>query len=352
MAVITEQPLVEFSSQLLQAAAVPKASADRVAQSLVGANLRGYDSHGVMRLPYYIQAIRAGEVDPNAGLTVLHETPAALVCDGGWGLGQVLCHELLNRLADRAKSLGIAAGAVRRAAHVGRLGEYAEAAAERGLLTMMLCNTNGSGQRVAPVGGLRGRLGTNPLCIGVPGGKEGPFILDFGTSATAEGKVRVKKIAGEQVPPGWLLDANGEPTTDPNSLYASPAGSILPMGGDQAYKGFGLAFMIELLAGGLSGGQCAFPGAPPAKGNCVLLIVIDPQLFAGTEHLLKEVTQLEQFVRETPRKPGVDRLTLPGDPERFTLQSKQQAGIVLDANNWSALVTLAQEFQIPVPAVS
>jgi uncharacterized oxidoreductase len=97
----------------------------------------------------------------------------------------------------------------------------------------------------------------------MPGGAAGPFILDFGTSATAEGKVRVKRIAGQSVPLGWILDADGHPTTDPSKLYGDPPGSILPMGGDQAYKGFGLAFMIEMLAGGLSGGKCSHPGAPP-----------------------------------------------------------------------------------------
>src|SRR3569832_2672014 len=140
-------------------------------------------------------------------------------------------------------------------------------AAAQKMAAIVCANTHGAAPRVAPVGGKRPRLGTNPLCIGMPGGKEGPFVMDFGTSATAEGKVRVKKIAGQPVPLGWILDPDGKPTTDPNQLYGDPPGTILPMGGDQAYKGFGLAFMIELLAGGLSGGPCAFPNPPAPVGN-------------------------------------------------------------------------------------
>ncbi|HAH48238.1 MAG TPA: dehydrogenase, partial [Planctomycetaceae bacterium] len=181
---------------------------------------------------------------------------------------------------------------------------------------IICANTHGSAPRVAPVGGKRPRLGTNPICIGMPGGAEGPFVLDFGTSATAEGKVRIKKIAGEQVPPGLILDPDGNPTTDPNMLYGNPPGTILPMGGDQAYKGFGLSFMVEMLCGALSGGQCAFPDPPPPQGNCVFVVVIDPGHLGGQNHLLNEITNLEKYVRSVPLKEGISEIFLPGDPEK------------------------------------
>jgi uncharacterized oxidoreductase len=349
MPTIAADKLSRFARDILEKSGVSTDDAHIVAESLVGANLRGYDSHGLMRLPYYVDAIRKQEVDPRAKIVVVSETAASITGDGGWGLGQVLCHDLLSRLADKAASTGIAAGTLRRAAHIGRLGEYAEKAAERGLVTMMVANSHGSGQRVAPVGGIRGRLGTNPICVGVPGGAEGPFVLDFGTSATAEGKVRVLRIAGKTCPPGWLLDSQGEPTTDPNSLYGDPPGSILPMGGDQAYKGFGLAYMIELLSGGLSGGQCAFPGAPPAKGNCLMLLVIDPRRMAGAEAMAREAAGLEAFVRGTPLKAGVDRVTLPGDPERRLMAERLRTGLSFDDANWNPLVKLAGECGVALP---
>jgi hydroxycarboxylate dehydrogenase B len=216
-------------------------------------------------------------------------------------------------------------------------------------MSAIICaNTHGAAQRVAPVGGKRPRLGTNPLCIGFPGGKEGPFILDFGTSATAEGKVRLKQIAGQQVPAGWILDPDGRPTTDPNQLYGNPPGTILPMGGDQAYKGFGLSFMIELLCGGLSGGLCAHSNPPPPTGNCAVFIAIAPEKLAGYECLATQVAQLEEYVRGVPLIDGVQEITLPGDPERRVLAERRANGIPIDEGNWQALAVLAQKLGVMV----
>lgn len=347
MPIIPAAALTEFARSLFVAAGVGAREAEIVAQSLVGANLRGYDSHGVMRIPFYVAAIRDGRVRPGQELRVERETPAVLACDGGWGLGQVLSRDLVLRLVDKARAVGVACGTLRQAAHIGRLGEYSELAAEQGMAAIICANGHGSGQRVAPVGGKAGRLGTNPLSIGMPGGKEGPFILDFGTSATAEGKVRVKRIAGQSVPPGWILDAEGNPTTDPNKLYADPPGSILPMGGDQAYKGFGLAFLIEMLAGGLSGGACSHPGAPPPVGNDAVFVVFDPEHFGGRQHLRTQISVLEPFVRETPKRAGIDKITLPGDPERELLARRRVEGIPVDDGNWAELEKIASTLGVP-----
>jgi uncharacterized oxidoreductase len=349
--VIKSDSLSDFASALFENVGVGNREARIVAQSLIGANLRGYDSHGVMRIPFYVAAIREGRVKPAHGLRVVHETPAALVCDGGWGLGQVLARDLMERLVAKARPLGVACGTLRQAAHIGRVGEYSEIAAAAGMAAVICANGHGSGQRVAPVGGKEGRLGTNPLSIGMPGGKEGPFVLDFGTSATAEGKVRVKRIAGESVPLGWILDADGNPTTDPNKLYANPPGSILPMGGDQAYKGFGLAFMIEMLAGGLSGGRCSHPEAPPPVGNDVLFVVLNPDQLGGASHLQSQIGVLEPFVRGTARRAGFNKITLPGDPERDLLAQRQKQGIPLDEGTWAELVKLAGSLGVAVPPV-
>lgn len=351
MPVLHDADLTRFASSLFRAAGVSPAEADLVALSLVQSNLRGHDSHGVMRIPFYIGKILDGTLDSKAQLIVEKESPSSLVCDGGWGLGQVLSQDMMRRLIAKCQNSAIVCGTLRRACHIGRLGEYAEMAASQGLTAMVIVNNHGAGQRVSPVGGKRPRLGTNPICIGMPGGASGPFIFDIGTSATAEGKVRVKKIAGQQVPPGWILDPDGKPTTDPNQLYGNPPGTILPLGGDQAYKGFGLAFMIEMLAGGFSGGQCAFPNPPAPLGNCAMFWVMNPEFFAGPQHLLKEVGQLEMYVRDVPRIDGVNEVTLPGDPERRTLQTRSQTGIPLDDGNWKALVDLANQLNVELPAV-
>ena len=351
MPVLKSAELTSFAASLFRAAGVNENESTVVATSLVESNLRGHDSHGVMRIPFYIGKVKDGSLDPTAQLKVEKESASSLVCDGGWGLGQVLAQELMRRLIAKCQTSAIACGTLRRACHIGRLGEYAEMAADQGLTAMVIANNHGAAPRVAPVGGKRPRLGTNPICIGMPGGTNGPFIFDIGTSATAEGKVRVKKIAGQPVPFGWILDPDGKPTTDPNQLYGNPPGTILPLGGDQAYKGFGLAFMIEMMAGGLSGGQCSTPNPPPPLGNCAVFWVINPEFFGGSQHLLSEIGQLETYVREVPRIDGVDAVMLPGDPERRTRQSRSSSGIPLDEGNWQALVDLAGQLHVPIPAV-
>ena len=349
--VVTAQQLEAFAQSLFEAAGCDQAGAHLVADSLVQANLRGHDSHGVMRIPFYIGRLQDGGLDPHAKLTVERESPCSLVCDGGWGLGQVLAQDLSKRLIEKCRTMPIACGTLKRTTHIGRLGEYAELAAAENMMMMITANTHGAAQRVAPVGGKRPRLGTNPICIGMPGGQHGPFIFDIGTSATAEGKVRVKKIAGQPVPLGWILDPEGKPTTDPNQLYGNPPGTILPLGGDQAYKGFGLAYMIEMMCGGLSGGQCAYPNPPAPVGNCAFFFVLNPEFFGGLEHLQQEVTQLEGYVRSVPLIEGAPGVMLPGDPERLTKEKRLATGIPLDDGNWKALADLANQLGVTPPAV-
>jgi hydroxycarboxylate dehydrogenase B len=349
---VNEHALQDFATQLLTAGGAAPEEAAVVADSLVQANLRGHDSHGAMRIPSYLQNVANGRIQTGQTLTIIKESPGSIVADGGWGFGQVLSRDLMNRLMEKAAVTGVACGTLRRSAHIGRLGEYAEMAAARNMASMIIANTHGAAHRVAPVGGKAPRLGTNPICMGMPGGEHGPFVMDFGTSATAEGKVRVKKIAGEPVPPGLILDSEGNPTTDPHAIYADPPGTILPMGGDQAYKGFGLAFMIEMFSGGLSGGDCSMPDPPPPLGNCAVFVVFDSEVFAGFDHLAKEVSQLERFVRSSPPIDPSKPITLPGDPEQRMLKQRKSEGIPLDPGNWQALVDLAGELGVPVPEIS
>lgn len=348
MPVFSPAALERFAAQLLAAGGTTPEEAQLVAASLVDANLKGYDSHGVMRVPYYVQALQDGEMVSGAALEVLDEGPGRLVTDAHWGLGQVQARKLIDRLRDMVGQTGLALGTARHCGHIGRLGEYCERLAGQGLVSMLMVNSHGGAVRVAPPGGRAPRLSTNPLAIGVPHDQE-PLVLDFSTSATAEGKVRVKKIAGQPCPEGWLIDSQGRPTTDPNVLYADPPGAILPMGGAQAYKGFGLGLMIEILTGALSGGTCAKEVPYPKKGNCVFVLLIDPARFGGRDHFAREVDALVRYVRSCPRVEGVEEILLPGDPERRLAQQRLREGIPLDAENWQALVRLAGRLDVPVP---
>lgn len=336
---------------MFEAAGVPGDEAALVAGNLVGANLRGHDSHGVMRIPQYLDFLQNGHYHTGEALKVERETPAVLVCDGGWGFGQVQAHRLLDRVLEKARAVGLAAGTVRNCGHIGRLGDYAERAAESKMILLATVNNDGAGQRVAPPGGTAPRLGTNPLCISVPT-DDGPVVLDFGTSVAAEGKVRVYYLDGRRaVPEGWLTDAKGQPTTDPSVLYEPPLGSIRPMGGEQAYKGFGLALVLDMLVGGLSGGRTPFEGAPGAKGNNVLFLAFEPSLFAGREALLREASGLAAFVRGTPRAEGVEAILLPGDPERRTLEERSGSGIPIPEGHWEKLSERAKALGVAMPGV-
>jgi uncharacterized oxidoreductase len=340
--------LQTFATNLLAAAGATEADAQRVAESLIDANLRGYESHGVMRIPYYVEQLNKGEVRPGVELTIVDESPSKVVADGNWGFGQVQAKRLTALLIDKAQACGVAVGTMKQASHVGRLGEYGEMCTAVGLVAILMVNTHGVARRVAPPGGTAPRLGTNPLAIAVPYGDE-PLVLDFSTSIIAEGKVRVKKIAGEACPPGWLLDSDGQPTTDPNVLYGTPPGTILPMGGSQTYKGFGLAMMIDIFAGALSGGRCAREAPLNPNGNCLFMLVIDPEHFGGAHHFAEEVSQLTEFVKSTPRVLGCDEILLPGDPERRIMAKNSIDGITLDAENWNVLARLAEALGVPAP---
>ena len=342
--------LVAFARDLFQARGVPTDEAAIVARSLVDANLAGHDSHGVLRIPQYLKALKDGQLKTGVPLTVLKQTPAVLVCDGNWGLGQVQAHRLLRKLMPMAKAVGVAAGTLYQAGHIGRLGEFAEVATEQGFAFFATVNNHGFGRAVAPPGGVEGRIGTNPLCMGVPTNQHGEsVVLDIGTSVCAEGKLRVASNKGERVPEGWIVDAQGQPTTDPKTFYQTPPGTILPLGGNQAYKGFGIGLLLDMLVGGLSGAPCSRPETAPRTANAVLFLLFDSNHFAGAEHFRKEVNDLAANVRSSKPKAGAT-VTLPGDPERRERTRRSAEGITLDDGTWKQLTALATELRVPTPA--
>ena len=348
MPAFSAETLSDFAAALLRAGGLDPDEARTVARSLVGANLRGYESHGVMRIPQYLAQMEKGEITPGAEFEVLHETPALLSADGHWGFGQVQSGRLLARLVEKAAAGGVGVGTMRRSAHIGRLGEYCEVAAEAGMVSMVMVNNHGGVIRVSPPGGKAARLSTNPLAVGIPHAGE-PVVIDFCTCVAAEGKVRVKKFAGEKVPDGWILDGLGRPSNDPSDLYGDPPGTILPFGGPQAYKGFALGLMVEVLSGALSGGVCARAVPINQIGNCVFMMVLEPGHFGQGEHFRREVADLLAFVRSCPTVEGVERITLPGDPERRSLAEKTAHGIALDEGNWRQLTELGARLGVGLP---
>jgi len=341
--------LVCFATELFLAAGVSESESRQVAESLVDANLRGHDSHGIVRVPDYVRQLGTGELIAGAKLLSLNETASISVLDARFGFGQVQCVALIDRLIPKAREQGIACGTMINCGHVGRLGEWAERVARDGLAGLITVNDNGVLKCVAPPGGVAPRISTNPIAIAVPTGGE-PLTLDISTSAVANGKIKVAHVSGRQCPPGWLLDSQGNPTTDPAVRFTDPQGTILPMGGtEQGYKGFGLGLLLDILIGGLSGGLCppAPEGAPGT--NNVLLVIWDPAQFAGQEHFLAEAGKLIEFVRNTPRKPGVQQIRLPSDRASASHRQRTADGIPLDDGTWESLLKLAQELNVKPP---
>ena len=207
---------------------------------------------------------------------MLSETPAVLAADANWGLGQVQAYRLLDRLVPKAKATrGRGGHAAELRAHRPARASTPSSRPKEKMALFAAVNSHGSGRRVAPPGGTEGRISTNPICMGAPTSSD-PVVLDFGTSAAAEGKVRAQFQKKQPCPEGWLIDHAGAPT-DPAVLYNEPRGNLVPFGGTQAYKGFGLGLLLDLLCGGLSGGACSNPAFPlPGVGNAAVFVLFNP----------------------------------------------------------------------------
>lgn len=312
------------------------AEATCVARQLVEANLRGHDSHGVGMLPQYIENVRRGTLRPNQHVAVVSDHGSVIVLDGQWGYGQVIGMEAMAAGIAKAKATGLALVALRNSHHLGRIGGWAEQCLEAGLVSIHFVNVAGSRPRVAPFGGRDARLGTNPFCVGIPAPDGAPIVLDMATSRIAVGKVRVAKNKRKPVPEGCLIDADGRPTRDPESLFATPSGALTPLG---EHKGYGLALICEVLAAALTGGvTIPTPEQRNMIINNMLSIIIDPAATGDAARFHDEVRAIVDWVCASPPAPGIDRVLVPGDPERAIRAKRLAEGIPVDPETWREIV--------------
>jgi LDH2 family malate/lactate/ureidoglycolate dehydrogenase len=340
--------LRSLAGRIFEGLRVPRAEASWVAELLVRANLAGHDSHGVIRIPQYAQAIRSAHVQPGATCEIVKESPSTALINGHWGLGQVVARRAMELALQKARETRISSVGAYNLYHVGRLADYTRMAAEQDLLGIMMVNGGGAAPMVAPFGGVAGRLGTNPISIAFPTGGSVPFLLDMATSIVAEGKVRVKRHRGEQTSEGWLFDNQGRPTTDPQAFYQEPRGAILPLGGRAGHKGFGLAMVVEILSGILMhGGYAGQSGTRFSNGTCI--IVIDISAFVEPREFRAEVEDLLAYVKSAPTAPGVEAIMYPGEPEAIEQQQHEREGILLEDETWQPIVALARELGITIP---
>ena len=266
MPILTAAMLNDVCRGIFEASGVPARVAAVVARSLVLGNLKGHDSHGVIRVIDYVDWLARGWIDPNGELEVVRDDGPILVTDGHYGFGQHVGRQATERAIERTRTLGICVLTLRRSGHLGRLGEFAEMAAEGGLVHFSFTNTHGGGVLVAPHGGCERRLSANPLAAAAPVPGAEAIVMDMATSTVAEGKLKVLRARGEPVAPGLFVTASGETLTDPADFYADPPGALLPMAG---HKGFALSVFAEVFAGCWPAGAVAGPtsAASPTAGS-------------------------------------------------------------------------------------
>jgi uncharacterized oxidoreductase len=341
------EPLELLACDVFRAITVPPAGAAWMAKLLIRANLRGHDSHGVIRVPQYVASWKKGEADPKAEPVVVQDGPATALVDGKRGFGQIVARRGMEVAMAKAAAIGVAAVGVHNSNHIGRLADYTEMALERDMLALLAVNAGGAGQRMAPWGGRAPRLSTNPFAFACPTGSAVPISFDVATTVAAEGKVRLKRNRKEQAPPGWLIDADGKPTTDPNALYGTPEGSILPVGG---HKGYSLALMVEVLGGIMARAGHSRENPGPVM-NGIFMVVVDIARFVSPQNFRSETDDLIRYLKTSPLVPGVSEIMYPGEPEARSEAERLQRGIFVEDETWGQIVQVARDLGVAVPAV-
>ncbi|MCZ4345561.1 malate/lactate/ureidoglycolate dehydrogenase [Devosia neptuniae] len=340
--------LARSVSELFVAAGAEQSAADLIASHLIEANLRGHDSHGVSVIPMYLASLKAGGMVLGQQLRVVSDLGGMMIVDGGRGPGQVMGHEAMRLGIERAQESGSAIVGLRNSHHLGRIGHWAEQCAAAGLVSIHFVNVV-AGPFVAPYGGTRARLGTNPFAAGFPREGEAPVIVDFATSRLAAGKIRVYRNQGRSLPDNALLDAKGTPTNDPNALFDKPPGVLLPFG---EHKGWGLALACELLGAALLGGATQHDAsADPVVINSMLSILVAPERLGTADAFGSEMEQVLSWVLSENRD-GPGAVLLPGDPELAMRLQRVAEGIPLDRATLQQIVEAGKSIGLDDSAVA
>jgi hydroxycarboxylate dehydrogenase B len=338
------EPLKRAIEAIVAAGGSEPAEARLVADNLVTANLLGHDSHGIGMIPRYIDAVLEGGLAPNQHPKATLDTGTLLALDGCKGYGQSIGREAMQMTIQRAKRAGSCIMVLGNSHHLGRIGHWAEMAVAEGLVSMHFVNVI-SHARVAPYGGRDARFGTNPCCIGVPLPGEPPFLLDYATSAVAQGKLRVAHNKAQKVPPGRLIDPEGNPTNDPRYAVVPPFGAMLAFG---EHKGYGMAIACELLGGALTGGGTWHyeESSKQRVLNGMLTILLDPRQLGTAAAFEREARLFLDWLRKSRPAPGFDRVRIAGEPEREMRERRTRDGIPVDDATWEEILRAADKVKL------
>ncbi len=322
------------------AAGVSEEQAAIVADSLVESNLVGHDSHGVLRVGSYVEMIERRSVDPFAEPEIVRSSATTAVVDGHNGLGIVVARQAMGMAMEKAAMHDVGLVVVEHLGHTGRMGEYAVQAAREGFVSLVMGGGPKPGGNVAPYGGTSPVFNTNPLAWGLPASRYPAVFLDLATSVAAWGKIQSAIDKDEPIPEGWLLDAEGHPTTDPHDVRA---GTLLPFGG---YKGSGLAFVVEALCGGLSSVSCA-PLTDYAGGHVLLMWTARVEAFQPLEAFRARIDGLVRAVKDARRAEGVEEILAPGELEWRTREQRLRDGLDIPPAAWDRIVAAGLRHGVP-----
>lgn len=334
--------LTDFATEVLVAVRVPEPDARLVAHSLVTAESWGHQSHGLLRLPWYVDRLCSGVMRPVTELTTLRDSGALVSMDGNDGVGQVITARIMRLAVDRAKQHGIGAVGVRNSNHFGTAAYFTRMAADQGCAAIL--TTNGS-PAMAPLGGREKAVGANPWSFCAPAGASGTAVLDIANTAVARGKIYAAEQDGRPIPEGWALDKTGWPTTDP--AVALDDGVVLPMAG---HKGYAISFMMDVFSGVLTGSAFGKSVVGPYRddarsGAGHLAMAIDIEAFQPLERFNARMEDLVAEVKGTPKAQGWDEIFFPGEVE--DRNAGRVAGVRLPARTVADLARLGERFDVP-----
>jgi len=328
------------------------AEAARVAANLVAANLRGHDSHGVIRTPRYVEWLQDGLMFANKEINIEKENDVLAIIDGDFGFGQSVGEQTVDVGVAKAKQHGVAVTALKNAGHLGRIGQWAEQAAASNVASIHMVNVRGS-LLVAPFGGVDRRGSTSPFCAGIPLADDDPIILDFATSLVAEGKALVALRGGKPLPDGAIITPEGELTSDPTPLYGEleegryPNPNLGPgaLCGFGLHKGSGLNFFMEMMGGALTGsGVSAVLGEDKPRRFCngMLSIFMAVDFFHSDDWLTREVHAYVEFFKSSKTAGPNGEILVPGEKERRTMAERSASGLPMSADAWQDILGAAR----------
>jgi L-2-hydroxycarboxylate dehydrogenase (NAD+) len=355
---IQADSLKDLCIRVFQKMGLPEEDARITAGVLVATDLRGIDSHGVARLGFYVERLRNGVIVPRSKVRTVAETPVTALIDAGGGMGQPVSYRAMEKAIQKAMDVGAGFVAVRNSNHYGIAGYYAMMALEHDCIGVSMTN---SSVFVVPTFGREAMLGTNPIAVAAPAGRERPFVLDMATSIVPFGKLEVYDWLGKATPPGWASDEDGAPATDPKrvmqNLMTQAGGGLMPLGGAGeslgGHKGYGLVLLVDVLCGVLSGACYAdlvnpktADGRPLPSGLGHFFGALQVQAFRPVAEFKAAMDDLQQRLRNAPKAEGQDRIYIHGEKEFEEAERRSREGIPLSPKVLAELGEIARELDV------